>query len=146
MSVLAPNTNQKEHTMPEQFEQFVKCPAPPYPEAERFHMVPRSTSTIHEREEGYFLVGRVRAAAHSNPEKLIQIASDALLLAEHLRERQSAVQAEKEAENDAQQLEKEAQALYEAAGGQHWKSRTSHHQKIYLTMARKAREIHGVSK
>lgn len=136
--------------MPE-FEQFVKCPSPPYPNPERFHMVPRSKSTIHEFSNGYLYAGgnvlrRVHVSIETPPEELEQMASDALLLAEHLRERQAAVQAEKEAEKDAQQLEKEAQALFESVGGVDWHYTVSPGKADYIKMARKAREIHGVSK
>lgn len=147
------HTIQKQHTMTEfdKFEESVKPTTPAFTlfEPERFHMVPRSKSTIHEFPQHTFTIGeplRVRANAGTNPEDLIQMASDALLLAEHLRERQSAVQAETEAEKDAQALDKEAQTLFESIGCVDWHYTTGTDKAEYLTMARKAREIHGVSK
>lgn len=146
------NTNQKEHTMPD-FEHLVKCPNPSHPiKQQKYHLVPRSKSTIHEFVSGWLYIGddvmrRVCAGIDTPPEELEQQASDALLLAEHLRERQSAVQAEKEAEKDAQALEKEARTLYESVYGiGEWHYIPSTDKDTYRTMARKAREIHGVSK
>lgn len=145
------NTNQKEHTMP--YEQFVTCPVPGLDAfvPAQFHVVPRSKSTIHEFTNGFLYAGddplrRVHVSIETPPEKLEQMAADALLLAEHLKELQAAVQAEKEAEKDAQRLEKEAQALFESINGVDWHYTTSTDKADYIKMARKAREIHGVSK
>lgn len=123
-------------------------------DSQNYQTVPRSKSTIHEFDNGNLYIGddvmhRVRADLDTPPETLIQMASDALLLAEYLRERQSAVQAEKEAEKAAQeaQVEKEAQALFESGYAETgWKTRTESQRERFRAIARKAREIHGVSK
>lgn len=146
------HTNQKEHTVSE-FEQFVKCPSPPRPEAGRFHMVPRSTATIHEYAKGQFVVGaqsgrRVSAAIHTSPEELVQVASDALLLAEHLEERQSALQDAEASQKatEGAQVEKEAQALCGSINTLDWDTLSRGSKELYIKMAHKAREIHGVNK